>query len=541
MAGVRVRTLESWRFMAGKATARPHTSSSATADASDASHASAAMTTGTPANPDQQTPRTFPLVRYYTLASVVVIAVALVAVILVTSQSERRSIISRLEHESDGEARLIAFDLVERLSLQATAGGGLSAAFAANTENAQRVILDSIRGQPIIRVDVLDRSGAIAYSTDRNARESTLAGESSELMAAIDTGSVSRYAVDQEITLTNGAKGTFEIVESLIPVFPESAGGEGPVKPYAILAIYHDVTESVSDATAGVERIRILSVVGTMAALFVVLLGVVIQGERVIRRSNQRLTAALDQERELRARLDDQNHQLTDANEAKTKFLSAVSHELKTPLTGIVAFTDLLRLNRDANLTSRQIEQLTIIERNGRRLDSLVNDLLDLSRIGQGTFELSPSRWEVAPFLAEVAGSVGAIYAGKNQQLVCKPIERPLWVVGDRDRLGQVMINLLSNASKYSPAETAVTVSAWVESERTYFAVRDQGFGIAREDQASLFTEFYRVNTPATRDIPGSGLGLAIVKSIVERHGGEISVESAAGKGSTFSFWLPPA
>ncbi|MBI2966159.1 MAG: HAMP domain-containing histidine kinase [Chloroflexi bacterium] len=534
--------------MAGKASARPRPAPSTTAGTSAATSGTAASVAGSTATAGTsaaasvpQTPRPFPLVRYYTLASVVVIAVALVAVILVTSQSERRSVISRLEHESDGEARLVAFDLVERLSLQATAGGGLSTAFAANSDNAQRAILNSIRGRPIIRVDVLDQGGAIVYSTDRNARESTLADESSELMAAIDAGSVSRYGVDREITLTNGAKDRFDIVESLIPVFPESAAGEGPVKPYAILAIYHDVTESVSNATAGVERIRIMSVVGTMAALFLALLGVVIQGERAIRRSSQRLAAALDQERELRGRLDDQNHELTEANEAKIKFLSAVSHELKTPLTGIVAFTDLLRLNRDANLTARQMEQLTIIERNGRRLDSLVNDLLDLSRIERGTFELSPTRWEIAPFLAEVAGSVGAIYAGKRQQLVCEPFEQPLWVVADRDRIGQVMINLLSNASKYSLADTQVTVSARFESERTCIAVSDQGFGIAKEDQASLFTEFYRINTPATRDIPGSGLGLAIVKSIVERHGGGISVESATGKGSTFSFWLPQA
>jgi signal transduction histidine kinase len=358
-------------------------------------------------------------------------------------------------------------------------------------------------------------------------------------MAAIETGSVSRYEVGREITLTNGAHGVFDIVETLIPVFPESAADEANIKPYAVFSVYHDVSESVGDATEGVERIRLFSVVGTMTALFLVLLGVVVQGERAIRRSNERLATALDHERDLRARLDEQNRQLADANEAKIRFLSAVSHELKTPLTGIVAFTDLLKLNRDANLTPRQVEQLTIIERNGRRLDALVNDLLDLSRIERGTFELSPTHWEVAPLFAEIAASVEAIYSAKRQRLVCQPHDGTVRVFADRERIGQVLINLLSNASKYSPPDSEVTASAWEQPGRVYMSVRDQGIGIAREDQASLFTEFYRVNTPETREVPGSGLGLAIVKSIVERHGGGISVESAPGQGSTFSFWLP--
>jgi signal transduction histidine kinase len=484
-------------------------------------------------------PRPFPLVLYYTLASIVVIAVALVAVILVTSESERRSVISRLENEADLEARLVAFDLAERLSLQATASGGLTTGYASDDEGAHRAILNSIRGRPIIRVDVLDQGGAIVYSTDHTARESVLAGESAQLMAAIETGSVSHYSVGREITLTNGARDVFDIVESLVPVFPESAAGEGAIKPYAIFAIYHDVSESVETATAGVERTRLLSVGGTMAALFVVLLGVVIQGERAIRRSRLRLASALEQERELRAKLDVQNHQLAEANEAKIRFLSAVSHELKTPLTGIVAFTDLLRLNRDSNLTPRQVEQLAIIERNGRRLDALVNDLLDLSRIERGTFDLVPSVWEIAPMLAEAAASIGGIYAGKRQELVCTPIDGAIRVMADRDRIGQVLINLLSNASKYSPAETKVTLTAWEAPGRVYVSVRDRGMGISKEDQASLFAEFFRVNTPQTRDIPGTGLGLAIVKSIIERHGGEITVESVLGEGSTFTFWLP--
>lgn len=487
---------------------------------------------------DGKSPRAFPLVLYYTLASIVVIAVALAAVIFVSSETERRSVISRLEQESDLEARLIAFDLAERLSLQSTSGEGLETGFLKDRDATHRAVLNSIRGRPIVRADILDARGRIVYSTDRHA-SAGLAGMPTELMSAIDVGSVSRYSVGHEITLSNGAVGTFDVVESLVPIFPETAANETEVRPYAVFAIYHDVTESVEAATVGVERMRLLSVGGTMAALFLVLLGVVIQGERAISRSNRRLAVALDKERDLRQRVDEQNHQLTEANEAKIRFLSVVSHELKTPLTGIVAFADILKLNRAGNLTEKQVEQLAIIQRNGRRLDSLVNDLLDLSRIDRGNFELNRQRFDVTGMLSESLVSLEGLLSAKGQELTATIPDKALEICGDRERLSQVVANLMSNASKYSPEKSRISLNAYQGGDRLYVAVRDQGIGISAEDQPRLFSEFFRVQSAQTRDIPGTGLGLAIVKSLVERHGGSITVESSPGSGSTFTFWVP--
>jgi signal transduction histidine kinase len=225
----------------------------------------------------------------------------------------------------------------------------------------------------------------------------------------------------------------------------------------------------------------------------------------------------------------------------KSEFVSQVSHELRTPLTAIKGFTEML-LDRDAGeINEEQEEFLKVITSNVDRLVLLINDLLDMSRIESGRLQLKLEAIDLEEIVQSVATTMRPLVNGKQQTLVVH-IEPDLpRALGDHDRILQVVTNLVSNAHKYTPADGFISVAVGRVGEELGVAVQDTGIGIGPEDLARLFTRFFRVDSSLTREIGGTGLGLSITKSIVELHGGSISVASEPGKGSTFSFVLPIA
>ena len=244
--------------------------------------------------------------------------------------------------------------------------------------------------------------------------------------------------------------------------------------------------------------------------------------------------AALQAEEERHAS-EARESELQALNEQRSNFLSTVSHELKTPLTSLLAFADLLARNRGTNLSERQLQQINVMQRSARRLDVLINDLLDVSKLDAGTFSLSKSEFDVEALLEEIAASFAPIVQQKRQKLNIVHGPDPFWLCSDRDRVAQVVINLLSNASKYSGEESVITLGTFAANGKLTFTIKDAGIGMSKEDQKRLFTPFFRASDDATQAEPGSGLGLVIVKSIVELHGGEISLESEPGVGTTVS------
>jgi signal transduction histidine kinase len=245
------------------------------------------------------------------------------------------------------------------------------------------------------------------------------------------------------------------------------------------------------------------------------------------------------QERELRERLDQQNQDLIEAQAARKVFLSTVSHELKTPLTIISGFVDLLKDNAGGNLDEEQVETLGIIRRNASRLSLLINDMLDITRLDAGTFRVDPVDFDAIELVEEVSASFQGILEEKVQALAMDCPGQPIWLRADRNRIAQVVSNLISNASKYSPQGSEIRLSCAVTGERLEISVRDRGIGISPKDQQKLFTPFFRVDNEETRKVSGTGLGLVIAKSIAELHGGEIALESAPGEGTTVRLKLP--
>jgi len=223
----------------------------------------------------------------------------------------------------------------------------------------------------------------------------------------------------------------------------------------------------------------------------------------------------------------------------KNEFVSTVSHELRTPLTSIKGYIDLILDGEAGEINEIQREFLSIVKENSDRLVELINDMLDISRIESGRIVLKVQPLDVAE---RIMGAVNTFRAVLDQQgrtiKVDVPGELPK-AAGDPDRVGQVLINFISNAIKYSPQGGTITVSAGADESRVRVSVTDEGIGIAPEDQGRLFTQFYRVDSSLTREIGGTGLGLSICKSIIELLGGEVGVTSEPGTGSTFWFTLP--
>lgn len=230
-----------------------------------------------------------------------------------------------------------------------------------------------------------------------------------------------------------------------------------------------------------------------------------------------------------------------EVNQMKNEFVSTVSHELRTPLTSIKGYVDLILDGEAGDINDIQREFLQIVKQNGDRLVDLINDLLDISRIESGRIHLKIQPIDIGDAVAGAIDTFKAVLDQTDMSVRTKITKNLPHAAGDRDRVGQVLINLISNAIKYSPGGGSVTVTAKQRDDQILVCVTDTGIGISKEDQEHLFSKFYRVDSSLTRDIGGTGLGLSICKTIIELLGGQIWVDSGVGKGSSFSFTLPIA
>jgi len=224
----------------------------------------------------------------------------------------------------------------------------------------------------------------------------------------------------------------------------------------------------------------------------------------------------------------------------KDEFVLTASHELRSPLTSVQGFAELLMLERDS-LTPKQIETVEIILDNCRHLVRLLNDLLDLARSDAGRLTIAPKPTEVAPLVEDVVRTMRARTEGSSQRLTQR-VEPGLPLIDvEADRFRQILVNLLTNAHEYSPEGASIEVSAQAVGDDVEIGVTDDGPGIPADQLEHIFERFTRGDAGLTQRVGGTGLGLAISKSLVELHGGAIDAESTPGIGSTFRFRLPVA
>ncbi len=224
----------------------------------------------------------------------------------------------------------------------------------------------------------------------------------------------------------------------------------------------------------------------------------------------------------------------------KDEFVLTASHELRSPLTSVQGFAELLMLDRDS-LTPKQAETVEIILDNCRHLVRLLNDLLDLARSDAGRLGITPQPTEVAPLIEDVVRTMRA-QTDRTNQMLTQEIEPGLPLIhAEGDRIRQILVNLLTNAHEYSPEGASIEVTARVVDAEVEISVTDNGPGIPENQLEHIFERFVRGDAGLTQRVGGTGLGLAISTSLVELHGGTIAAESTPGIGSTFSIRLPAA
>jgi signal transduction histidine kinase/DNA-binding response OmpR family regulator len=279
-----------------------------------------------------------------------------------------------------------------------------------------------------------------------------------------------------------------------------------------------------------------------------------------IERQNQELLKTLAELKEKQEQLADLNRELEDTNrgvvalyaelaqhaddlrrvsDLKTSFLSNLSHEFRTPLNSIASLSALLLGRFDGDLSSEQEKQVTYIQRSAAELSELVNDLLDIAKVEAGKIDVKPRHFEVQEFFGALRGMLKPLLAGNSLELIFDAAPGIPTLYMDEGKISQVLRNLISNALKFTRKGHIHVTAAQQEDGWIVFRVADTGIGIAPEDQERIFEEFIQIEGEMQSQVKGTGLGLPLSRKLTELLGGTLSVESAPGKGSTFTARVP--
>ncbi len=223
----------------------------------------------------------------------------------------------------------------------------------------------------------------------------------------------------------------------------------------------------------------------------------------------------------------------------KTEFISHITHEFRTPLTSIRGYTEMMLDGDTGELSDDQRQFLNTVSRNANYLSDLVNDLLEVSKIESGAVRIKLVEVDLRSSIEDVIERLSPQASEKRIRLQTRIPKSPLEIKADPNRLSQILLNLMSNAIKYTKEGGRVTVTVRKRKSAIAVSVEDTGIGMSSEDLEHLFEKFYRSSNPYVESVRGTGLGLWITKSMVEMHGGSITVESKVGKGSRFTFTIP--
>ncbi len=254
------------------------------------------------------------------------------------------------------------------------------------------------------------------------------------------------------------------------------------------------------------------------------------------RDKNKEINTLLEHSKELSDNLAEAKKQADSANKAKSSFLASMSHEIRTPLNAIIGFINLLRKDET---DPKKLEYLTTVQNSSGSLLGVINDILDISKIEDGKLDIETIDFDVHQQLKELVKFYTSILDEKDIHLQLNiDSSVPQHICSDPLRLKQVISNLVSNAIKFSPQESVITIDLQYKDSQLFVSVRDEGIGISEEAQKRVFSAFEQAESSTTRSYGGTGLGLTISKKLVELLGGEISVQSELEKGSLFSFYI---
>jgi len=241
----------------------------------------------------------------------------------------------------------------------------------------------------------------------------------------------------------------------------------------------------------------------------------------------------------LYAELDDNALQLREAADLKSRFLSYMSHEFRTPLASITSISDILLSAMDGPLTAEQERQLKFVQGSVRELTEMVDDLLDLAKVEAGRISISPEWFEMVDLFSALRGMFRPIVASGSVSLIFEEPQSIPRIYTDDKKLSQILRNFISNALKFTSEGEVRVTAALAGDEMIEFAVTDTGIGIARDHLPALFSDFVQLDTRIHKRLRGTGLGLSLAKKFSELLGGRVAVQSQLGQGSRFSVFIP--
>jgi two-component system, OmpR family, phosphate regulon sensor histidine kinase PhoR len=254
--------------------------------------------------------------------------------------------------------------------------------------------------------------------------------------------------------------------------------------------------------------------------------------------SNKEINLLADSINNVAKKIEEDKKNMEKLERIRTEFLANVSHELRTPIFSIQGYIETL-LDGAVFDQNVNIDFLTRIQKQSDRLNTLLNDLIEISRIESKDMKFSFRFFDFPEFLYPIIEEMKPIAGKKNVNVIIEPFaNKQITVFADRDRIKQVVVNLIDNAVKYNKENGEIIISIEERKESISVSVKDSGVGIPEEHLERIFERFYRVDKTRSREVGGTGLGLAIVKHIVEAHKGEVTVESKIGEGSKFTFTL---
>ncbi|MBC8338262.1 MAG: HAMP domain-containing histidine kinase [Alphaproteobacteria bacterium] len=479
----------------------------------------------------------FRLLRYFSLTSGLALLGVGLILVLVYRQTSLDAMVETVERENVGLSRALANAIWPKFSEYIKTGAPEDSKALRNRPESNVIDLLTKKltaGLNVVKVRLYRLDGLNVYSSDFSEM-GRIASRGSVFAESIrDARPASKFETVETITGISGKRTNRRIVESYLPVLGKDGTVEG------VFELYSDATDR---AEAISQRVTFLSIglVWAFGLLYWLLFAVVRRADRIIKRQyydlHQEVSDRLQAESKLLNALKEAEH----ANTAKSQFLAHMSHELRTPLNSIIGFAEIMAKEIFGKIGNKKYQEYASdIHGSGSYLLNLINEVLDVSKVEAGAMEINESYINLKDAMRECAAMMMEEAKKVDINLNLEMADNLPEFRGDPLRLKQIFLNLLSNAIKFTPAGGTITLEAGLDgSGGIRISVADTGIGISAKDLNRILLPFEQADGPMENSVPGTGLGLALTKSLTELHGGELSLTSDPGAGTTVTLHFP--